>query len=458
MIRLLKIVLSLLLGVASGCFLLQFLAMFFILAIRGVYLSETAGVFLLAMIGAVLTKWTLQSALRKGASEQLAHTAEEMIPTRETAGAAVPREMHHGTGVFAAMLLAGLCLGGLGAAYGAYLHFHPECKEKLIQWTLSLPHPDNYGYLASAQAVRYMGLWEITARKAVLPGLAGALAAGFVMLIHVRARCGAARKEFPAAKWSLMGLAILLAAALLFRAGTGSGMVYYEGRHQFYWCEQLESENESQRWRAIQAACSLLQGKPFVCRFRMITALAACGDSARASIPVLEKLLRDQESVIRAKAAWALTKIDSQGKAALASAVATLMDLLHDENVRARLVAAEALGAMGPECNAAAFCALKKLARHEEPEIRIATVELLKDMGAEGEELAIETALDLLKHDREPIRYDALQMLGQMGPKAERAIPAIERLLDDEQQEWLRWSAAEVLKRIRGYEKQAGDQ
>lgn len=56
---------------------------------------------------------------------------------------------------------------------------------------------------------------------------------------------------------------------------------------------------ELQRAQAVQAACSLLEEKPFVCRSRMITALGKCGKDAEPAIPILQKLTRDHETSVR---------------------------------------------------------------------------------------------------------------------------------------------------------------
>ena len=307
-----KIALGMMFGLAAIFCLLQFLLMFFVLALRGVYLSETAGVLLALLIAATLTKWTFKSAFRKKMSQQFPRVPGEVDMTTGTASTIAQQASHPTVWLVGSILLSGLCLGGIGAAYGAYLHFHPEYKEKLIHRTLSLPHPDNYEYLASAQAIRYMDFGEIVGRKAIVPGLFGGLIAGIVGLTIVKSRYTTGVERSRLARFLLMGLAVLLAAALLFQAGSGSGMVYYHGHNQFYWCEQLESKNEMQRRQATQAACSLLEGKPFVCRLRMSTALANCGEDAKAAIPALKALLHDENEAIRRVAAEALKKIDKK--------------------------------------------------------------------------------------------------------------------------------------------------
>jgi HEAT repeat protein len=184
-----------------------------------------------------------------------------------------------------------------------------------------------------------------------------------------------------------MGLGALLSAVLLFQVGNGSGMVYSDSHNQFYWCEQLESKNEVQRRQAVQPACSLLGGRPFTCRSRTITALVNCGDEAKVAIPVLTKLLRDQEPVVCSKAAWALIKMGPKGRAAVLPALPKLRELLWHESADVRLAAAEALGKTGPEGEAAATLALKELLRDKDPEVRLAAAQVLGSMGPEGQTL-----------------------------------------------------------------------
>ena len=91
-------------------------------------------------------------------------------------------------------------------------------------------------------------------------------------------------------------------------------MVYYEGHHQFYWCEQLESPDASARQPAIRAACRLLEGKPFVCRSRMITALGKCGADAESVIPLLVKLSEDKEVGVREAAIAAVRQLSGSAE------------------------------------------------------------------------------------------------------------------------------------------------
>jgi hypothetical protein len=89
----------------------------------------------------------------------------------------------------------------------------------------------------------------------------------------------------------------------------GTGLVYYDGKDQFYWLEQLEFGPESARPTAITALCSLLERKPFPCRSTIIPALADCGGDARPAIPILEKLTTDNEESIKTAAVEALLKL-----------------------------------------------------------------------------------------------------------------------------------------------------
>ena len=391
----------------------MFLQMFFILALRGVYLSETAGLLLAFLVGATLTKWTFHSAFRKNTPQPSSSIPVDENVTPKTSNTIAFRVSHPTLLIVSVIMLGGLFLGGIGAGYGAYLHFHPKNKEKLIERTLNLPHPDNYEYLASAQAIRYMGFWEIVSREAIVAGLAGALIAGLIGLAVMRFGHSPGLGRLRLEKSLLMGLAFFLATALLFGVKSGSGMVYYDGHNQFYWCQQLESKDKAQQRQALQSACALLSGRPFTCRTRMIIALASCGDEGKTAIPVLTELLQDREPIVCAKAAWALTKMGPEGRAAVIPAVPILKKLLGHEYAQVRLTAAEALIKAGPEGEIVAIPALKALLSDENPDVRL----------------------------------NAAKVLGRMGPKATSAVPALKELLHDDNKSISR-AVEEALKQI----------
>jgi hypothetical protein len=209
-----------------------------------------------------------------------------------------------------------ICLGLAGAAYGTFLHLNPDYRDSLIRDELSTPHPDNPRYVAAIVAVRYQGFTELVIRKSVVPfvvgGLLGAAAGSGFAQYRRRKQLHPSDVTRPR-RFTLVELLVVTAiigmlVAMLAPVG-GTGLVYYDGKDQFYWLEQLEFGPESARPTAITALCSLLERKPFPCRSTIIPALADCGGDARPAIPILEKLTTDNEESIKTAAVEALLKL-----------------------------------------------------------------------------------------------------------------------------------------------------
>lgn len=218
-------------------------------------------------------------------------------------------------------VLGAICCGLAGAAYGTFLYMNPDYRELLIRNKLSRPHPDNPRYVAAIVAVRYQGFTELAIRKSVVPcvigGLLGAAAGSGFAQYWRRKQVQSSDVMRPGRSFTLVELLVVTAlfgvsVEMLAPIG-GTGLVYYDGKDQFYWLEQLESGPASARPAAIPALCSLLERKPFPCRSTIISALARCGGDARPAIPILEKLTTDTEESVKTAAADALLKLKAVG-------------------------------------------------------------------------------------------------------------------------------------------------
>lgn len=216
------------------------------------------------------------------------------------------------------VVLGATSLGLAGAAYGAFLHLNPEYRDSLIREELSRSHPDNPRYVAAIVALRYQGFTELVIRNSIVPfvigGLLGAaIGSGFG---HFQRRNRVqSSDELRARRFTLVELLVVAAiivilVTLLVPIGR-SGLVYYHGKDQFYWLEQLEFGPESARPTAITALCSLLERKPFPCRSTIIPALAECGSDAVPAIPILERLTTDTEKSVKNAAINALLKLQN---------------------------------------------------------------------------------------------------------------------------------------------------
>jgi prepilin-type N-terminal cleavage/methylation domain-containing protein len=217
--------------------------------------------------------------------------------------------------VFGAILGATF-LGLAGAAYGAVLYLNPDYRDSLIREELSRPHPDNPRYVAAIVALRYQGFTELIIRKSIAPfvigGLLGAAVGSGLAQFRRRKQVHSSDLARPR-RFTLVELLVVTAivgilVAMLQPIG-GSGLVYYDGKDQFYWLEQLEFGPALARPTAITALCSLLERKPFPCRSTIISALADCDGDARPAIPILEILATDTEESVKTAAADALLKL-----------------------------------------------------------------------------------------------------------------------------------------------------
>lgn len=112
-------------------------------------------------------------------------------------------------------------------------------------------------------------------------------------------------------------LVVVAAVGILFallQPGGGDGLVYYKGKDQFYWLENLVFRRDCDKKEAIDALCILLEGKPFPCRSTIIPAIAECGNDARIAIPVLTRLTADDEEIVKEAAIDALRRLECGSK------------------------------------------------------------------------------------------------------------------------------------------------
>jgi HEAT repeat protein len=104
--------------------------------------------------------------------------------------------------------------------------------------------------------------------------------------------------------------------------------------------------------------------------------LGECGPRAMSAAPALLKRLKDEEGSVRVASALALLRIapDPHG----AAAMATLIGELKNPDLLVRILAADALGTLGPRAKDAA-AALKAASEDPEPEVRQAVKDALKE-------------------------------------------------------------------------------
>lgn len=160
----------------------------------------------------------------------------------------------------------------------------------------------------------------------------------------------------------------------------------------------------------------------------------------------LDRLVADKAGPVRVAAINAL-----QGTRPGPELVKSLVSATGDEDRAARRAAALALQEInGPE-DPDAFRALFDLAMDAESrDERASAAQLLTFRGRGVLDRAVAAFTDALSKDKEPlIRLGAVDSLGGMGPPARAAIPALEKLLGEED---LRYEAADAIVRIAGKE------
>jgi len=154
---------------------------------------------------------------------------------------------------------------------------------------------------------------------------------------------------------------------------------------------------------------------------------------SKAAIPALIECLKDEDSFIRGKAAFALGEIGSD------SVIQSLIELLEDEDSFVRWKAADGLGEAGSE---AAIPPLINLFKDEDVDVRESAAFALGKIGSEA---IIQSLIKLLKDGKVDVCKNVVLALGEIGTDA--VIPLLVELLRDEDFS-VRWETAFALGKI----------
>jgi HEAT repeat protein len=182
-------------------------------------------------------------------------------------------------------------------------------------------------------------------------------------------------------------------------------------------------------------------------RAKAAAILARIGPPAKAAVPALAALLKDEQAETRREALFALGEIGPDSKPALPAIAAALDDA--DEKVA--YAACYALGKIGPDAMDAKP-ALQKMLDAEDEFLRVAAAWALARVHPECPETPLKSVPLLIEALDEPapmIRLEAIESLRCLGPRAKDAVPALEKAAEDEN-ETIRQAAAEALKAIGG--------
>jgi HEAT repeat protein len=179
-------------------------------------------------------------------------------------------------------------------------------------------------------------------------------------------------------------------------------------------------------------------------------AVMALADGKAEAVPVLIDLLHtgdaDGGTQVRLMAALALGHVGPEAE----PAVPALTELLSDPSADVRVAAAEALGKVGPAARPA-VPAMAALLKEDQPARVVRVLKALRRLPGANHE-AIPAFVEATRHADAETRENAAEALGEAGDAARDAVPALRPLLED-QNEKVREQAAVALKNIEKQQK-----
>ena len=191
----------------------------------------------------------------------------------------------------------------------------------------------------------------------------------------------------------------------------------------------------------IQLLISALRSEDSGVRRQAAAALGKIGPAAKAAVPALIKVLKENyESIeVREQAEAVLGKIGPAAKAAVPALIRVLKDKYELTEVREQ--AATALVKIGSE----AAPALIELLKGDDSVVGSNTMSILRAIGSEAVPALIKALKD--KNENVSIRSRAVFVLSLIGPEAEEAVPYLVEALNDENEK-ICAEAVQTLKKI----------
>jgi HEAT repeat protein len=209
----------------------------------------------------------------------------------------------------------------------------------------------------------------------------------------------------------------------------------------------------------------------------ILLALAHIGPAAREAVPALLKILDDEESQLRASAAWALAKIGAReavpilikalpkrdnSQLSIVAPMALLLlnrdnealtrivlprvaELLGHDSAQIKSEAAAALAALGEKA-APAIPDLDAGLQDADPSVRVAFLSALAALGP-ASVVALPNIEKMLADPVLSVRYAASHAIGKIGPPAIAAVPRLEKNLN-ERDEFLQFVSAWALVQV----------
>jgi HEAT repeat protein len=192
--------------------------------------------------------------------------------------------------------------------------------------------------------------------------------------------------------------------------------------------------------RVVQALIGLLYDNSKNVRFSAVCSLKRLGGSAVEAIPYLIDKLDDSDPRVRSTAAEALPRIARISR----DLIHKLITLLSDHDISVVSAAAYALGSM----NGDAAIAIPDILEHKD---NIYDRYLFRVLGEIGDKRAVPVILDALGNNSRSTRSLAALELGNFPDANEEVIPKLVKLLNDDEDDYVRIRAAVSLGQL-GYE------
>ena len=171
--------------------------------------------------------------------------------------------------------------------------------------------------------------------------------------------------------------------------------------------------------------------------------LGEIGAEAKAAVPALAKLLKENDESLCLAVVDALGAMGRAAVPVLISVIST-----HDENPEGGLQAVKGLGKIGAEAKAA-VPTLARLLKENDESLRLAVVDTLAAMGRAAAPALCELGERIENDESDQVRERSISALERIGTDAQVIIPLLERVVEDgSNQIQLRRSAVHALARF----------
>lgn len=201
--------------------------------------------------------------------------------------------------------------------------------------------------------------------------------------------------------------------------------------------------------QAVQKLIQQLQDPDEIVRLRAAKELGKLGAAAAPAIPALQNAAKDSDEDVRRVAVNSLKAIQAAQTAGPSEQVARLIRDLQNPDEFVRMKAAKELGKIGSGARDA-LPALQKLLQDPDEDVRLVATNSIRLIQASGAPSAnVQKLIQQLEAADELVRMKAAKELAKLGSAAKDAVPALQKLLRDPDED-VRRVAANAIERIQG--------